>query len=1174
MSRRPLMGRADILLALAGGDAVMADIAGRLGYERPVILPKSQPIQSDESEETTEIITTKVTHGPRPPVPWWRAQEFYPRKVVPLALPPDEDASPTTEVTLESFDPLATVPAFVTRLRQLADLTRPGKRIDLNQVVYELSRGRQLVEFPRLNRRSWGQDLHVVIDLARRLVPYRQDQKLIGQAMKRLLPKGGGTVCVLRDGAETPVIEWPDHQRGQELPLHPGSTWLVLSDLGSLQDSNSTAAEDRWMRIGRRLKWQECAALAMVPCRPDVVPDRLSRLWTLVPWERDSRHGPKPAEASTVEACERILALLSAAVRIEPRLLRAVRKLLVDGRRDPGLESKVWQRCEGTTHCSGAALSQQQTVEFRGALLKDELRQKAWSLIDAAHRSEYRGVALLESLRLGKDIAKLGDAIRLDQARRWFQGLGTGETEYARDFFVKASSQLTPEAWEAAPELHALWKQFCPDEDVPFGYDPALAGVVAPLQVIRVSQVDGRFEYRRRGELPERSSPLATIRLMNPEIVVDSFDDWPDQNPGDAFWLDGTAPEWADRWGRDDFGPWVEFVVGAARQRMRWIPPGEFLMGSAEKPAFELIAETPQQPVTISRGFWLFDTPCTQELWEAVTGEKPSHFQGDQRPVERVSWEDCQKFNLRLSERCPGLILTLPTEAQWEYACRAGTQTATYAGDGALDEIAWYDRNSASQTHPVGKLRPNGFGLHDMLGNVWEWCRDHLGRQYTQERIKDPLHELGESSADRVFRGGSWGSPAQYVRAACRSGLPPGRLGRILGFRCSSSGSEPRLEVRRPGDKETSRRPALLRSQRAVRGRRPKAERAEDSESASEDRLVRVTDRDSEYAPVPRGPIVRLRTDLEDVFLCQTPRPRWATRTGRDQFGLWAEFTVPRQDNGAVCQRLRWIPPGRFPMGSAESEKGRYDDEGPQHEATVAEGFWLFDTPCTQALWEAVMGDNPSQFKGNRRPVERVDWQQASEFAAKLSDLIGLPLRLPSETQWEYACRAGSEAATYAGDFDPNDPATQEELRQIAWYSANAPRETHDVAELRPNRWGLYDMLGNVWEWCQDTWCDRYDQERQDETERTSRVVRGGSCETPARIVRAACRVGTHPGSRGYDLGFRCSSSGGEPSTGDEEPERSGRSRRGAGGDSAAKSDESWFQRFANRLTGKKQDGD
>ncbi|MGV2337741.1 MAG UNVERIFIED_CONTAM: formylglycine-generating enzyme family protein [Planctomycetaceae bacterium] len=288
----------------------------------------------------------------------------------------------------------------------------------------------------------------------------------------------------------------------------------------------------------------------------------------------------------------------------------------------------------------------------------------------------------------------------------------------------------------------------------------------------------------------------------------------------------------------------------------------------------------------------------------------------------------------------------------------------------------------------------------------------------------------------------------------------------------------------------------MVRSQRAVRGWSRRGAGG-DSEPASEDRLVRVTGRNSESAPVPQGPIVRLRTDLEEVFLCQAPRPRWATRSGRDQFGLWAEFTVPSKDADDVSQRLRWIPPGRFLMGSPESEKGHYGDEGPQHEATVAKGFWLFDTPCTQALWKAVMGDNPGGFKGDRRPVEWVNWHEASEFVAKLSKVAGLPLQLPSETQWEYACRAGSDAATYAGDFDPGDPATQQELQQIAWYDENAGGETQNVGELRPNPWGLYDMLGNVFEWCRDTWCDRYDQARNKDDSSAVRVIRGGCWVNP-----------------------------------------------------------------------------
>ncbi len=251
---------------------------------------------------------------------------------------------------------------------------------------------------------------------------------------------------------------------------------------------------------------------------------------------------------------------------------------------------------------------------------------------------------------------------------------------------------------------------------------------------------------------------------------------------------DGIPPNWASAWGEDDVGPWVEIQLGEARQSLRWIPPGAFLMGSAEKPELEAYPETPRHLVTIRRGYWLFDTPCTQVLWEAVMDENPSHFKGPLRPVEYVSWEDCQEFLSRINDRCVGLELKLPTEAEWEYACRAGTATATYAGDGSLGEIAWYAKNSENTTHNVGELRGNRWGLYDMLGNVWEWCRDQAGREFSGDPVVDPIHERDETSAARVVRGGSWYFTAQSVRAAYRYAFGPSYRYDNLGFRCSSSG--------------------------------------------------------------------------------------------------------------------------------------------------------------------------------------------------------------------------------------------------------------------------------------------------------------------------------------------------------------------------------------------------
>jgi len=191
--------------------------------------------------------------------------------------------------------------------------------------------------------------------------------------------------------------------------------------------------------------------------------------------------------------------------------------------------------------------------------------------------------------------------------------------------------------------------------------------------------------------------------------------------------------------------------------------------------------------VTIESGFWIFDTPCTQALWVAVMGEgtNPSYFTGDawpesaERPVDRVSWEACQEFVGRLNERLHGLVLNLPSEAQWEYACRAGSTVPRYRTN--LDSIAWYSKNSGEQTHPVARLEPNDWGLYDTLGNVWEWCADEWHVKGAGGGELAPP----EVSALRVIRGGSWRNNTLVVRASHRGTVRPSLRDGTLGFRCA-----------------------------------------------------------------------------------------------------------------------------------------------------------------------------------------------------------------------------------------------------------------------------------------------------------------------------------------------------------------------------------------------------
>jgi formylglycine-generating enzyme required for sulfatase activity len=208
------------------------------------------------------------------------------------------------------------------------------------------------------------------------------------------------------------------------------------------------------------------------------------------------------------------------------------------------------------------------------------------------------------------------------------------------------------------------------------------------------------------------------------------------------------------------------------------IPAGEFRMGSTDGHD----DERPVHTVRISQPFYLGIHAVTQGQWEVVM-DNPSRFTGDpNRPVERVSWEDVQAFISRLNAREGRTLYRLPTEAEWEYAVRAGSTTAYCFGDHShrLGEYAWYSENASGQTHPVGTRQPNVWGLYDMHGNVWEWVQDWYGK-YTAEPVTDPQGPA--SGSFRVVRGGSWRDDARLGRSAYRDDGAPGTRVDILGFR-------------------------------------------------------------------------------------------------------------------------------------------------------------------------------------------------------------------------------------------------------------------------------------------------------------------------------------------------------------------------------------------------------
>ena len=208
------------------------------------------------------------------------------------------------------------------------------------------------------------------------------------------------------------------------------------------------------------------------------------------------------------------------------------------------------------------------------------------------------------------------------------------------------------------------------------------------------------------------------------------------------------------------------------------IPSGEFIMGSNNGGN----DERPPHKVTIAKPFYLGKYEVTQKQWQTLMGDNPSHHKGDNKPVEWIRWYDCDRFMTELKRVAPGNQFRLPTEAEWEYACRAGTTNERHCADTELGEYAWYEKNSDSMTHPVGQKKPNAWGLHDMHGNVLDWCQDFYVPNYDGAPADGTARPKG-AEGNRVLRGGSYDSPTNKVRSTYRCwGYPPVRH-KIIGFR-------------------------------------------------------------------------------------------------------------------------------------------------------------------------------------------------------------------------------------------------------------------------------------------------------------------------------------------------------------------------------------------------------
>ncbi len=518
-------------------------------------------------------------------------------------------------------------------------------------------------------------------------------------------------------------------------------------------------------------------------------------------------------------------------------------------------------------------------------------------------------------------------------------------------------------------------------------------------------------------------------------------------------------------------------LPGGVPLAMVRLPTGSFMMGRNPGEQDSDSSEEPRHTVNIGYPFYIGKFELTKAQWQAVMGTKPWQsyvvFDDPNSPAVFVEWYDIRGadgFLDRLNALGQGTF-RLPSESEWEYACRAGTTTRFYWGNDSnysqIGNYAWYVGNAlnAGETyaHAVGRKLPNAWGLYDMSGNVWEWCEDDQHPTYWWAGRPDNGAAWIDNprGPSRAERGGSWRSPASYCRSAFRAWGVPNEHHINLGLR-----------------------------------------------------LVR----EAPPTPTETPTASPTRTGTPTPTASPTPTPTLSPLT----------VNLPNLPVGAKPLVLVPVPAGSFMMGGYANEQDSNLGEAPQHQVSIGSPFYIGKYEVTKAQWVAVLGTKPWEGQGlvldhEDSPAVYVSWDDCRHFAAELSKLGQGTFRLPSEAEWEYACRAGTTTRFYWGD----DP-THSETGDYAWYSDNCSDElyAHIVGLKLPNPWGLYDMSGNVWEWCEDWYHWDYTNAPQDGSAWVVpagglRIMRGGSWYASARECRAAFRGYYGPNERGYLIGLR-----------------------------------------------------
>lgn len=860
-----LTGRADLLriwhLHGQAGIEAMAEFAGYLLRKKPekkrIISRNIYPITigyEDDSQIEHRFEKTGAN------MPFWRVKRKKPLKADDVvAVEPDwaqgaddfdsQEAAADHTKSPPSLIPLISWFRFWPFLKKALGRDHPSRQLDIPKIVENVTRLEPLKKLPLKTQFGWDALGCVILDLDERLLPVWRDIHQIRQGIVNLRGQSGLMVYFIENG---PLEKFRtlgvnhDPMVAFKLP-EPSTPVLIFSDLGCLEPSGRLLQQ--WLRFGRRLKRAGFEPIVLNPAPPRFWDSRLAQCFSLVWWDRGNRHvraGRAPIrEADDTNApieqeearVKRLLYLLSPAIRVEPKLLRAARMLLPMSAADAATEILAWNHAS-LGRCLIAFTFAEDVHNLYRAQFNQEfdpdLRKQAEALINAHHAHLAKVIwheENIDSKRSRTFFQRLFRALRRRQGTLFWEQVGGWVNRVVNRLpsqellhndalaacwflinrrLLKLGKITLPKgldinrlAWladaEHAQQRYQLMQR---GSKIKITHqDMASLGVDFETG----SQIETMMTRRNYLMVVSDREPGLTTMMLNPEkpesIPLPSEGTLTLSTDYDEIILETIQrPAWADKMGRDRYGLFAEFVVKDVSHRMRWIHAGTFMMGSPESEP-ERYDDELQHEVILTQGFWLGQTTCTQELWQAVMGSNPSEFKGAQKPVENVSWNDCTTFIDKLNDLLPGIDLRLPREAEWEYACRAGTETPFSFGDNITTDQVNYDGknpyaggqkgNYPKKTVEVRSLPCNQWGVYEMHGNVWEWCGDLYAKNHLAKKNTLVFKEPNEF---RTLRGGGWVSRGQRVRSSSRGKRTSGQHFDFIGFRLARGNQESKKE--------------------------------------------------------------------------------------------------------------------------------------------------------------------------------------------------------------------------------------------------------------------------------------------------------------------------------------------------------------------------------------------